>query len=255
MLEGILSGVLGTVLGGVVLVGLFQPRPRAFFRRCFPTVWWALGIPETAALVSPAPMDAWEKEVEGFRNDTAGTWDALMPLFERVGFLGSGAARGGLQDVVILAQWPDDPREPSGGAMIANGTLTEFCARVCARSGQRAIADTKAYSALDATRRRLTDMLRKWAARATEKGFLDWLRAPEQLDWPRRGPSPGPHLPFHARTVKLLWYMELAVAAEAGNESASYTFLSTLRDSLSAPLPMMVTGDEDGYTTLVPPES
>jgi hypothetical protein len=104
---------------------------------------------------------------------------------------------------------------------------------------------------IDSARRRITGAIRKWADRRQDKDFMGWLR--NKLDWPRR--APGSATPYHAATIKLGWYLELAVAQASGNEGASYDFLPVLRDALSAPLPMMVAVDEDGYMTTTPPES
>ncbi len=97
----------------------------------------------------------------------------------------------------------------------------------------------------------MREALKVWAGRRGITGFLDWLR--DKLDWPRRGPTSP--IPYHAHTVKLAWYLGLAVASESGNETADYSFLPALRDALSTPLPIRLAGDEDGYLTEIPPES
>ena len=83
------------------------------------------------------------------------------------------------------------------------------------------ITDSSAAPAFDAERRQLSDVVRDWSALIDQQGFLDWLRT--HLNWP-----------YHAHTLKLLWYLELGVAAATHNEQVDCRFLAALRDALNS---------------------
>lgn len=118
------------------------------------------------------------------------------------------------------------------------------------QAGEAVFESTQAYLAFDQARRRLTEVLREWASRLDDDAFVTWLR--EKLDWPRRGPTTP--TPYHARTVKLQWYLELALARATQNETAYYDYLPRLRDKLNDPVPFQLVADEDGYAGLSPGE-
>ena len=178
-----------------------------------------------------------DQEVQDFRYLAREIWATLVPLFEQGGFFGMSSARAGLQEVVRLAPWPDSEATRADAESLCEDTLGDFCDRVCAQAGQRAFGDTPAYLAFSGARQRIGDVLRKWSAATYPKRLLKKLRAPENLDWPKRGSTAVRYQPFHAPTFKLIWYLEIAAAKDARNENPDMSFIPRLRDALSAGQP------------------
>lgn len=233
--------IVGVILLTIAFV-LRQPRPRAFLHRHLPTVVGWLGTPRPSADTA-SPIEKWDAEMAQFRDDASAVWAFLIEKFEHGGFFGLGSSRDGFRGIVSGAPWPDDQGDRDDATSLCEEALVDFCKKAYAKSGERVFDDTREFLEFDAAHRRMTEALREWAGRREIKGFLDWLR--DKLDWPRRGPTSP--IPDHARTVKLAWYLELAVASESGNETADYNFLPALRDALSASLPVIPGVNDDGY--------
>jgi hypothetical protein len=167
----------------------------------------------------------WKEEMGGFRDAASAVWKTLVPKFEQHGFWGAGSLRNGLDAAVRGATWPDETPSEDDAVVVHTEALRAFAEKVAAQSGEHVFQQTADYLVFDQARRQLSDVVRDWSARIDQQGFLDWLRT--HLDWP-----------YHARTMKLLWYLELGVAAASHNEQVDCRFLATLRDALrSAPAP------------------
>lgn len=180
---------------------------------------WAWRISRPSVALGDA---LWKEEMHRFRTAASAVWNTLVPKYEQHGLWGLGSARDGLDAAVRGAPWPDEQTPPQGDAIAVNTeALKDFAEKVAARSGARVFQQTGDFLAFDARRREMSDVVRDWSERIDEKGFSDWLR--RRLNWP-----------WHAKTLKLLWYLELGVAAAAQNAQVDCRFIATLRDALNS---------------------
>lgn len=243
-----LESIIGALVVLVIVWIASQPRPRALLKRLTSRAEPLLGGSNEAEALLTTSAD-WEKEFTEFREAAAFVWNTLVRKFEAAGFYGEGSRRDGLRHIVAVAPWPDEETELQEGAEFAKGVLGDFADQVYQASGEAVFALTDDFHRFDTARRRVTAMLKHWSTRIDDTGFDQWLR--EELAWPRLAPgSPPPH---HRNTVKLAWYLELALAQTIGNASARLDCLAVLRDTLDAPAHIGVTVNREGYLEVISP--
>ncbi len=178
---------------------------------------YLFGKKEQPTSLPRSPEASWKQEMREFRDSASAVWNTLVPKFEKHGFFGAGASRGGLDDSVRAAPWPDEEIPANDAIVVYTEALRAFAEKLAEHSGGAAFQQTADFLAFDKERRQLSDVVRDWSARTDQAGFLDWLR-------------PG-FWPFHEKTLKLLWYLEIGVATAAQHDEADYRFIGILRDA------------------------
>jgi hypothetical protein len=162
---------------------------------------------------------AWKAETDTFREDARVVWPTLK------GWFGRSVTPDYLERIVYLAPWPDIREGRSEENQAANLELTMLCERACARGAE--------FTPVSNARARIESLVVQWQQRIGEiDGFVCWLRGP--LDWSIRTANQHPalHNPYHARTLKLLWYLGLAVAKDSQKANPNYSAFASFRDAM-----------------------
>lgn len=197
----------------------------------------------SGALDTSISLQISSSDVDEYCDDAAALWHTLIPAFETHGFWGKGSSRDGLRGVVGSAPWPDEAedvdldKDPAG--VMAEGALAEFCMKVTKGAGAGVFSTTSEYLDFDKTRRRIARRFQQWSTvAASSSDRAKWLRA--QLGWP-----------YHSNTLKLQWYLEVAVAEDSDNPTPGYERFRVLRDALNA-APVTLFAGDDGYMSSSP---
>ena len=209
LFEAIVIGIAVASVVGIAPWVLRQPRPRAWLRRYLPTIPKLLGAPSLSSISEPT----WEKEFLEFRNKAAYLWRELSKRFR---YKGTPAQPWALQATVLKAPWPDT--KPDN---VSSDWLAEFSGIVYG-ADRSSVFDDADFELFDTRRRETTNILMVWAERLHSKedqGFTSWVYRSVR--------------PNNERTIRLLWYLEIALAKSIGNDEPDFTMFQTIRDAMS----------------------
>ncbi len=178
-------------------------------------------VDQNQELQSALAIEDWNYEEERLGDLARDFWAVLQKAAERYA-PGSEHVqrRRTLTDICHGATWPDEqPGEDHGEEDVGRELLQKFAEAVYPEVGNSAVGDG-GFIAFDTNRRALTGRFRRWAMRLPS-GQGDELR-----EW-----LVSQIKPSHETTLKMLWYMEIALAKRTVEvEAADYGYLAAIRD-------------------------